>query len=217
MAGWWSAGTGSVAALLAILALGFPHPARALSLADVESFRSLNEVLTFSNFDVLASGSLDDLDLGSVEIVLTETGFGFELVGPLSAFDGEIGDLIVRFDVDSVVPLLSYRLSFNGAATEPGSGASVTVTFDGLDEQAFVFATGAGGLRLDDQVDLQGGPMHLRLTADILLDSDTISGLPGSAVISVIGHEFTVVPEPASALLGLLGLAAALTLRRLRA
>jgi hypothetical protein len=204
-------GAGALCVLLA-----FPSiPAKALSLADVSSFDSGNGLLTFSNFDVTATGSLADLDLSGVAIVLTDSGFGFELVGGLSAFDGEIGDLVVRFDVGADIDMLDYHLSFNGAASEAGAGASVTTTFDGRAEQAFVFATGAGGLQLVDWVDFAASTRHLRATVDILLDSDTISGRPGSAVISVVTHEFSLIPEPATGALFLLSLFGVVLLRRL--
>lgn len=199
------------AAVAALLCLA-PARGSALSLGDVDSFNSLNDQLTFSNFQVVASGSLSSLPLTSILIVPTMSGFGFELVGPISANDGEIGDLLVRFDVDAVLPIVTALLSFNGAASGAGSGASVTETFDGLSNtQLFVFATGAGGLQLSDQASIPSLD-HLRVTKDILVDSSTISGGPGSAVISSITQEF-VVPEPATALLVLLGLGTTLALR----
>jgi hypothetical protein len=201
-----------IAAAAASICLG-PGRGAALSLGDVESFDSLNGQLTFDNFQVLATGSLSSLDLTSILIVPTTSGFGFELVGPISANDGEIGDLFVRFDVWAALPIVEAFLSFNGAASEPGSGASVTETFEGLNVQAFVFATGAGGLRLSDQASIPELE-HLRVTKDILVDSSTVSGGPGSAVISVITQDFALIPEPATVLLVLIGLGGTLALRR---
>jgi hypothetical protein len=211
--GWLRRGLGAGA--LGALVVFSSVPAKALSLADVGTFDSGNGLLTFSNFDVIATGSLASLDLSSIAIVLTPSGFGFELVGGLSAFDGEIGDLVVRFDVDGDIDIVDYHLSFNGAAAGPGSGASVTTTFDGRPEQAFVFATGAGGLLLMDSLDFVPSTRQLGATVDILLDSDTIAGGPGSAVISVVRHEFSLIPEPATGALLLLSLFGVVLLRRL--
>jgi hypothetical protein len=201
-----------LAAAAALLCLS-PGRGAALSLGDVDSFDSLNGQLTFSNFEVVATGSLSSLDLTSILIVPTPSGFGFDLVGPISANDGEIGDLLVRFDVWAVLPIVRALLSFNGAASEPGSGATVTETFEGLNVQAFVFATGGGGLDLSDEASIPDLE-HLRVTKDILVDSSTLSGAPGSAVISVITQDFALIPEPATVLLVLLGLGATLVLRR---
>jgi hypothetical protein len=192
-----------------------PGPSRAMTLADIDAFPSLDNTLFFSNWEVVPTGSLASLDLSSILVVPTANGFGFDLVGPLSANGGEIGDLVVRFDVDAVDVLDWARLSMTGAATGLGAGASVTETFQGVgDRQLFVYAIGGGPSSLIDQVsllDLQ--LLHLRVTTDIILDSTVLSGPPGSAQISVVTQEFKIIPEPATGMLLLLGIGGALLLR----
>ncbi len=213
-----------------------PLPAVATHISDLTlgdlvngtpgSFTSEDGVLTFSDFGVVLTGSLATFDLDNVQIMLTESGFGFSMVGGLSANDGEIGDMVVMFDVVSELPIIGATLSFNGAASGDGAGASVIETFQGINDQAFVFATGGGGLRLSDEVVFNGGPgpepsgiglLALAVTKDIILDSTLLAGgTEGSATISVVSQDFAVVPEPGAALLGLLGLGGLIVVRRLR-
>ena len=195
-----------------------------LTLADLvsgtpDSFTSEDGVLTFSNFGAIATGSLATFDLSGVQIMLTETGFGFSMVGAFSASDGEIGDLFVTFDVASLLPIIGATLSFNGEASGAGAGASVIETFEGINDQAFVFVTGGGGGRAEDSVefDLALDLLALRVTKDIILDSTVLDPVEvGVAVISFIDQDFAVIPEPASGLLALLGLGFLLLVRRRR-
>jgi hypothetical protein len=175
-------------------------------------------LILFSNFEVIPTGSVTESDLPNILIASTTAGFGFELVGPLAANNGEIGDLLVRFDVDAEISIIAAHLSFNGSAFGVGAGTTVTETFEGIgDRQAFVFAIGTDGdavVDLIDDVFFDSGLLHLRVTKDILLDSTTISGGPGTADISEITQTFTLIPEPQTGLLVLLGLGGALLLRR---
>ena len=213
-----------------------PLPAVATHISDLtlgdlvngtpDSFTSEDGVLTFSDFGVVQTGSLASFDLDNVQIMLTESGFGFSMVGPLSANDGEIGDLFVTFDVTSQLQIVGATLSFNGAASGIGAGASVVETFQGINDQAFVFVTGGGGIQLSDQVEfnggvqpsgLGGGLLALTVTKDIILDSTLLAGgLGGTAEISIISQDFAVIPEPSAGLLGLIGLSALVLVRRLR-
>jgi MYXO-CTERM domain-containing protein len=207
-----------------------PLTARAMTVLDLtlgdlvggtpESFQSEDGTLTFSSFGVVVTGSLATFDLDTVQILLTESGFGFSMVAGLSANDGEIGDMLVTFDVSSLLPIVSASLSFNGAASGVGAGASVVETFQGINDQAFVFVTGGGGGRSEDTVEFQAPAQldltALRVTKDIILDSTLLAGgTGGEAVISIISQDFAVVPEPSAALLGLLGLGALFLVRRL--
>ncbi len=181
-----------------------------------DSFSSEDGVLTFSAFGVVQTGSLATFNLDNVQIMLTESGFGFSMIGAFSANDGEIGDLLVTFDVLSELPIIGATLSFNGAASGIGAGASVVETFRGINDQAFVFVTGGGGLKLSDEVEFSG-LLALTVTKDIILDSTLLAGgLGGTAEISIIRQDFAVIPEPSAGLLGLLGLSALVLVRRLR-
>ena len=191
-----------------------------------DSFTSEDGVLTFSAFGVVQTGSLATFNLDNVQIMLTESGFGFSMIGGLSANDGEIGDLLVTFDVLSQLPIVGAALSFNGAASGIGAGASVVETFQGINDQVFVFVTGGGGIQLSDQIEFNGGIqpsgldgalLALTVTKDIILDSTLLlGGLGGTAEISIISQDFEVIPEPSAGLLGLLGLSALVLVRRLR-
>jgi hypothetical protein len=204
------------AALIIFAVAAGPGSSQAMTLADIDAFPSLDNTLFFSNWEVVPTGSLGNLDLSSILVVPTVNGFGFDLVGPLSANGGEIGDLVVRFDVDAVDVLDWARLSMTGAATGLGAGASVTETFQGVgDRQLFIYAIGEGPSSLDtgqvSLLDLQ--LLHLRVTKDIILDSTVLSGPPGSAQISVVTQEFKIIPEPTTGMLVLLGVGGGLLLR----
>jgi hypothetical protein len=205
----------TLAAVLVIVALAAPAgPARALTLADVDAFFSVDGTLFFSNFEVIQTGSLADLDLSSVLVVPTDKGFTLDPAGSLLASGGELGDLLVRFDVDAELEIIAATLGFSAEVSGVGAGASVTETFAGIDNlQAFVFAIGEGPFHLEDRVIFDPALVHLRVTKDILLDSTTISGPPGSAEIFSITQEFEVIPEPGTGILALIGLAGALLLR----
>ena len=188
-----------------------------IALPPGDGFVSGNETLLFSDFDAIATGSLAPLDPDQIVVANTMRGIGFDLVGGLSANAGELGDLLVRFTVAVQVPdasIIRALLSFNGSAAGRGAGASVTETFGGIsDLQLFVYAIGEGPLSLTDEVDFGAGYSVLRVTKDIIVDSTVLSGEPpGSAQISLITQEF-IIPEPATGLLVLLGVAGAAVLR----
>jgi MYXO-CTERM domain-containing protein len=189
------------------------------SLADLvgtgNEFQSGDLTLTFGNFDAILTGSLAGLALSDIAVVKTMTGFGFDLFGPLAANDGEMGDLLVRFDVTGIADLIRADLTnFVAGASGVGAGASAIQTYEGLDLQAFVFVTGGGGSDLNDTVDLPPGIRMLRVTTDIILDSSLLAGGPGgTADISAVTQDF-IIPEPTTGALGLLGLGGLLLLRR---
>jgi hypothetical protein len=132
------------------------------------SLTSGNGVLTFDDFEVITTGSVrSDLSLYDVKALVD----GIAITGPISAADGNAGDLFIQFSVSSTAPITGSTLKFNGAATGAGSSASVTETFDEVDNgQLFVFATGAGGLDLSDSMTI-AGLTSLRVSKDILVDS----------------------------------------------
>jgi hypothetical protein len=130
------------------------NQASALSLDALDEGGSLESgALTFSDFDVVVTGAVSaDLSLYDVSAIDD----GFAITGPISAADGEQGDLFIEFTVSvSSGAISGVGLSFNGAAAGAGSAASVVETFEGIsDLELFVFATGGGGLDLIDEADL---------------------------------------------------------------
>jgi hypothetical protein len=185
------------------------NQASALSLDALDEGGSLESgALTFSDFDVVVTGAVSaDLSLYDVSAIDD----GFAITGPISAADGEQGDLFVEFTVSvSSGAISGVGLSFNGAAAGAGSDASVVETFEGIsDLELFVFATGGGGLDLIDEADLSA--TSLRVAKDILVDSTEGGGI---AVISRVEQTFEVVPEPAAAVLLGMGLVGVAFLRR---
>jgi hypothetical protein len=163
----------SLVAVLAIVSAA-TH-ARALGLdmlADGDSLVSGNGKLTFDDFEVIATGSVSsDLSLYDVSALID----GIAITGPISASDGASGDLFIQFSVSSTEPIRGATLRFNGAATGLGSSASVTETFDELDDaELFVFATGGGGLDLSDALRFGEGFDSLRVSKDILVASSPV-------------------------------------------
>jgi hypothetical protein len=201
------------AAVVAWAFLGVPASALALGLdllVGGGSITSGNGLLTFDDFSVIATGSVsDDLSLYDVG-ALTD---GLAITGPISAADGESGDLFISFRVTSSQPLSAVSLRFNGAARGSGSSASVTETADDVDDDtAFVFATGGGGLDLVDELRLAGA-QTVRLAKDILVNS---AGAGAIAVISRIEQRFPLeLPEPFALVLLATGLAGIAIRRRL--
>jgi hypothetical protein len=193
---------GAGACALAIAVLGLANQAAALGLdllAGGESLVSGN--LTFDDFEAVATGAVS-ADLSLYDVSAIEGGLAIS--GPFAAADGDSGDLVLSFTVSTATGAISSTgLRFNGAAAGTGSSASVTETFEGVDDaQLFVFATGGGGLKLSDSLTLTPAA-SLRVTKDILVGSAESGGI---AVISRIEQEFEVgVPEPAAVIgLGML-------------
>jgi hypothetical protein len=146
--------------------------ARALGLDVLSGGGSLtsgNGLLTFDDFDVIATGSVSsDLSLYDVQALVD----GIAITGPISAADGNSGDLFVQFTVSSTQPIVAARLRFNGAAAGEGSSASVTETFEEIeDAQLFVYATGGGELDLADAMRLGARYTSLRVSKDILVSA----------------------------------------------
>jgi hypothetical protein len=181
-----------------------------LTLADLQagaSFDSIDLSLTFSEFSITAGGSIV-APLSDFQVLVLDD--GFEVVGPMSAFDGEIGSLDIGYRVTAVAELLEGLLSFDGAAAGAGSEAVVTETFGTLGA-ASVHSL-EGDLQLFDSALLGGTVVDLLVSKQI----DLVSVSQGGAVVGIVTQRFEVVPEPASLLLLLLGGLGTLALRRTR-
>jgi len=158
-------------AAVALLTLSAAPGARALGLdvlAGGGSLVSDNGFLTFSDFQVSTSGSVsNDLSLYDVK-ALTD---GLAITGPFAAAGGSIGDMFLEFTVTSAQQQITgAALSFNGAAAGQLASASVTETFDELDdEQIFVFAQG-GNLDLSNSITF-AGVQTLHVSKGIVVDS----------------------------------------------
>ena len=84
---------------VALLSAMWANPAHAWSTAqltlqefiDGETFNTGNGLL-FSDFEAVFTGDLaDQIDASDIEVIVVDD--GFQLTGPMSAADGEIGDI----------------------------------------------------------------------------------------------------------------------------
>ncbi len=201
----------------ALLGFALAGQGRALTFTlqeviDVGGFTTTNG-LTFGDFNATIAGDLA-LAVTNDDLLITILADGFQLTGPLSTADGEIGDVLLSFGVFSV----SVATGINGASllttgVANGNGAQAAVDELILGQPGShvlgtlsTFDTGAisgDGVFADA---IQFAPqLSIRVTKDIVLDSFLIGGGPGgSARISFIEQRFTVVPEPGTlALLGI--------------
>lgn len=205
-------------ALLGVLLANPAHAcssAATLTLSDLiggETFTTDNELM-FSDFDVVISGDLAG-QLDPSDILVTILADGFMLSGPMSAADGELGDILVSYSVaakSEAMEIFAASLWSNGEASGAGAQASVDelLSSDGEPVGA-LSAWDTGGVMGDavyfDQMFFYEDPLlELQVVKDILLDSSLLDGeLGGSARISVIKQQFFATPEPGT--LGLLGL-----------
>ncbi len=195
----------------ALLGFALAGQGRALTFTlqeviDVGGFTTTSG-LTFGDFDATIAGDLA-LAVTNDDLLLTLLADGFQLTGPLSTADGEIGDVLLSFGVFAV----SVATGINGASllalgVADGNGAQAAVDELILGEPGShvlgvlrTFDTGAisgDGVFADA---IQFAPqLSIRVTKDIVLDSFLIGGGPGgSARITFIEQRFTVVPEPST-------------------
>jgi hypothetical protein len=111
--------------------------------------------LTFSGFSINVTGSVDH-NLADYKVVTLSD--GFEIMGNISAFNGQQGDMLVSYDV-SVAPgtpaVNDITLTFNGTATGAHSGATVSEDlFSGGNSiaSANVFSIAGGSTKKVDTV-----------------------------------------------------------------
>lgn len=196
-----------------------PLSAGAISLQQVMDdggFTTSNGV-TFANFSVSITGALNgSLTASHLDISFEESAgsAGFSLTGPISASDGEIGDVFLSFTVTSGAGISGALLSSLGVASG-GLGALASID-EMIRSESGVFLgllsnsdTGGPGIGIfDDQISF-ADQTTIRVMKDILVDSSIIGGGPGaSARISFVNQTFTLVPEPTTLLLLLGGLGA---------
>jgi len=214
-------------ALITFTAAPDSHALSLDMLADGGTLTSGNGVLTFSEFEVITSGSVrSDLSLYDVRALID----GIAITGPFAASRGAIGDMFISFTVNSTESITGAMLRFNGAARGPGGSASVTESFDEFeDADLFVYSLGRRDRDLVDRTEFSG-VTELHVSKDILVDSGLKRGMSfdeakekefsrkqwkhrgrGLAVISRIEQRFQTAPEPSGMLLfgaALLGIAA---------
>jgi hypothetical protein len=174
--------------------------------------------LLFSNFAATPSGSLSaDLSLYDISALTGQE--GVVITGPFSLSDGEVGVINIEFDVS----VLTGGLFLNGAGLDfsgtilDAVGELTTVSEDLLDGPL------PGGIPISGDADLavfemSAGAFTGSDTAafDPILSLHVLKGIniitmdPGQVTIDSIEETFSVIPEPGTAalmVLGLLGLA----------
>lgn len=217
-------------ALITFAAAPDAHALKLDILADGGTLTSGNGILTFSDFEVITSGSVrSDLSLYDVRALVD----GIAITGPFAAAGGNVGDMFLSFTVTSTQSITGASLRFNGAAAGVGASASVTESFAELeDADLFVYSLGRRDRDLVDRTAIPG-LTTLSVSKDILVDSGVSRVIPvrdleklcvprklwhkrgrGIAVISRIEQRFQTdgepVPEPVGMLLfgtALLGIA----------
>jgi hypothetical protein len=216
--------------VLAVALLGamLANPAHACSsaaltlqdLIDGDTFTTDNG-LFFDDFDAAISGDLaGQIDPSDIVVIILED--GFRLSGPMSAADGEMGDIVLSYAVIAGAVLSSTKTSGPEPLGIIGASLLSNGVADGVGAQAAVDELiSSGGVVVGDlsAFDTGGVPddaiffdetlfdeplFELSVVKDILLDSSLLDGgLGGSARISLIEQRFWV-PEPGTlALLGI--------------
>jgi len=191
------------AAGIALLAAALAPAARALTLADLDGGASFAAgPLTFSDFDVVASGDLS-LDLADYPVqVLAD---GFRLSGPLATVLGDAGTLLLSDTVTAATPVVAGA-SLLAPGTAIGDGAQAWAAeslLDGASQPlAALFAYTVVGVGADTFDAASFAPV-----AEVAVAKTVHVGDGFFAALPIIEQRFFVVPEPLSLLLLGLGLA----------
>jgi hypothetical protein len=191
-----------MAAALALLGGARVPSASALTLADLDAGGSFAVgPLTFSNFDVIASGDLSS-DLADYPVQLLAD--GFRLTGPISVLLGDAGTLLVSYTVSALDPIV-YGASLLAPGTTIGSGAQAWAAESLLDGAslplASLFAFDIEGVGTDPSDSAAFAPVATVQVAKVV---NVASGL--FAALPLIEQRFFVVPEPLTLVLLAIGL-----------
>jgi hypothetical protein len=178
---------------------------------------STDNGLTFSDFEVFFTGDLAGV-LTAQDLLVEVLGDGFRLTGPISAADGELGDVLLSFEVaaeSEANAIIGASLFSNVAANGVGAQAAVDelIVMDASGSVLALLSTFNTGGSLGEEIFSDAASfdpqLRVRVEKDILVDSALVGGGPGgSARISLIEERFQVVPEPGALTLFGVGLAA---------
>jgi hypothetical protein len=200
--------TGLLILSLALWTLGAgARGAGAITLDALASGGSFSTgVLTFSAFEVTLGGDLP-ADLATYPVQVLEG--GFRLSGPLSVLFGDVGTLILSYDVSVSDPsgILGVSLFADPTVIGAGSQAYVGESIFGPGDVPVgsLFVYGVAGFG-EDPLDALAlaGPTQVHVATTITVRSGTFAAVP------FVDQRFVVVAEPVSLGLiasGLAGLA----------
>ncbi len=194
--------SGAVAGLLLLLPLG----AGATPLDSIVGTSLSIGDLTIEFTKVEQVGGID---LGQIEIlgVADGLGVGFDLIADtaaLSVADGAAADLKLEFTVVSVLGVDGVGNHLTASVAGPFSSASVSeLIVEAPAVDVGVFATSFGSL-LSNQQAFAETLQQLTITKNLVVSADS----QGTASITRLQQRFSVVPEPTTAVLLLLGIGA---------
>ncbi|MBW1688404.1 MAG: PEP-CTERM sorting domain-containing protein [Deltaproteobacteria bacterium] len=201
------------------LALLLAGAAGAVPLSDLDdgsvpSFTSGSGLIEFGAFSASVSGALDP-DLSVYEITATANGFDLTSSIRMLVNDFEVGTLTIDYDVTILVgglELQQAHLSYATGTVEFG-GALATVLEDLFDAPSGspiagdadldVLTTGAAGTVRGSDTAVFVERTTLHVVKSIVLSGGAIGN---EAEITSISQSFTIVPEPGTASLLVLGL-----------
>lgn len=172
----------------------------------------------FSNFNYGITGDMPAADAVNIETIQDEFGnHGIRIqAGFTDVAGGSSSDAIVEFDVTVApgAPLINdVHLRANPAVINGEGLASITETFLPTidDDKLVVWDFGNGEDQLSDSLVFDTGYQTLSVQKDIILHA---TGDNSAVTLSFVDQTFSVVPEPASGALFLVGLMSLATLRR---
>jgi hypothetical protein len=185
----------------------------AQQLVDGASFDSPDGNLHFNNFKfAVVTGSSLSTNLSDYQVTVdgSLTSGGFRITGPIGVTGNNSAGIIqFAYDVtaNSGPGINSVGLYVNGRASGPGARAIVSEDIfapgiPGPLAQLSVVLSGEEEQRVVDYVEFEDfyTSLHIEKAIDVGTDEGTL------ATISVIDQNFTVVPEPSTASLMVLGL-----------
>ena len=209
--------------LLSGVLLLLASPGRSLTLDTLVSGGSFStgNGLFFHDFSVQITGDLAGV-LTASDLSILPLADGFRMDGPISAADGELGEISLSYRVDADpqgLPISGASLLSTVAASGVGAQATVDellLAISSGDSIAYLSVFDTGGLPgapdVFDQATFE--PVFgIDVEKGILVDSVLLGGGGGgSARIPLVEQRYQVVPEPTTLVLmslGLVGLAMA--------